>query len=628
MYARKLLTDLSIIALLCVIAVTGMVFITWRIAYAPDPNPPTLDSLHGLRGDVQISWGEAGDAQIDAPNELAATSGLGYVHGWNHATIMVVLRQSALGRLGEWFGIKAIPADSLARSLGLAQLAKESLTRLHPGERNLLHAYAEGVSAAWAHSSVALRHTLLFIGYEPEPWQPWHTLAIERLMGYLAAEVHCVQNRSFCHADSTLRAMTHVHGFDANLVWAVRHDGLATLYQRHVYGNTALSVFQEVVVRTHGASPLLGLTLVGTPFFVGGQSNHGSWAVLLGSDAHLTHETWSSSPYTYERMVDDTGREYLSRFSRISGKLLVAQTTDSTAWVFNWSGLTAGSDMATWHALPKGRATPFARFSHTQLRIDSDGRWQVTGRTPVRLENAHGILISQDTLARHLLAPDPSWGDVTMWMNDMRSMEASTILPVLLSAMEKDQPPRKSHVHNALTYLDNWDYRYSHSSIGASVFASWMQAYHARTGLPVSTSATDTALLFSTLEEAIQALSANYGSNQGMWQWGMLNPDRRHFAAAHAPRGDNVSQFAPLEWPGQGYGGTPRWGPSTLGVHPQTASAVLELWHSAHWDGQYTVRRRPIPEIMNFNRRHTLLEREPRVYSLPSQVGHTTALER
>ncbi len=623
---RSLVGFGAIIATIAACVLVTMLF-AWWVAHAPVSRPPSAASLPGLRGEANITWAEAGDVQIDAPNRLAATASLGYVHGWNHASMMEHLRRAAFGRLAEWFGHKAIPADSLARSLGLALMAEESFAGLAREDQDHLTAYAAGVSAAWTHPSIALRREFLVLEHAPEPWLPWHSLAVERLIGYLAAELDCTPAVAFCRADSTLRKIVHLHGFGGSLAWAVSHDSVATLYQRHVYGNTALPVFQEAMVRVRGLPPVFGATLVGTPYFVGGQSHHGSWAVLLGSAGHLTHGAWLPLPVRHERILDDQGGEHISSFSRTAGRLRVAATSDTTAWVLTWPGLAIGSDIAAWRALPEGRDVPFRLFAGAQIRLDTLGRWRAVGRPAVRLESPQGILISRDTLAVHLSAPDSTWLETPKWVANTRSAYAETVLPALLAAVSEQQITHSSRVDSALTYLMNWDYRYSRSSIGASLFAAWTNTYHEEAGVHFSEASAEAGLVVASLEKAVQVLSAQYGPNQIKWRWGALHPDRRYFAAAHAPHGATLSRFAPLEWPGQGHGSAPRWGPSTIGSGELVPSATFELWHPARWHGKFAVRRRLHPES-SFLRHRGQLGREVPIYSLPSQAAYTTTLKR
>ena len=628
MNIRRSLVGIGVIVGIIAACILVIVMLAWRIAHAPVSNPPSAASLPGLRGEARMTWAEAGDAQIDAPNRLAATASLGYVHGWNHASMMELLRRAASGRLAEWFGHKAIPADSLTRSLGLALMAEESFAGLARGDQDLLTAYAEGVSAAWTHSSIALRREFLVLDHAPEPWLPWHSLAVERLIGYLAAELDCTEAVAFCQADSTLRKIVHLHGFSGSLAWTVSHDSVATLYQRHVYGNSALPVFQEAMIRVRGLPSVFGATLVGTPYFVGGQSHRGSWAVLLGSTGRLTHGAWSPVPVRHERILDDKGDEHICSFFRADGRLLVAATSDTTAWVLSWPGLAIGSDIAAWRALPEGRDVPFRLSVGAQIRVDTLGRWRAMGHPAVRLESPQGILISRDTLAVYLSAPDSTWLETQKWVVDTRSAYAETVLPTLLAAVYEEQTTHSSRVDSALTYLENWDYRYSRSSIGASLYAEWMNAYLEEAGVRFSLTSVDAGLVVAALEKAVQVLSARFGPNQFEWRWGALHPDRRFFAAAHAPHGATLSRFAPLEWPGQGHGSAPRWGPSTSNSAELVPSATFELWHPARWHGKFAVRRRLHPETSFLLHRELLGHDEVPIYSLPSQAAYTTTLKR
>lgn len=59
---------------------------------------------------------------------------------------MTALRRAAQGRLAEIYGERALPADDLARRMGIARTARESLAAQSPQTRAALQAYADGVN--------------------------------------------------------------------------------------------------------------------------------------------------------------------------------------------------------------------------------------------------------------------------------------------------------------------------------------------------------------------------------------------------------------------------------------------------------------------------------------------------
>ncbi len=590
----------------------------WNLAY-PSVTPPGSSQLSGLQGEVRVIWGASGDAAVHAPSTLAAASGLGYVHAWNHAWTMVLWRQAAQGRLADWFGNKAFPADALARGLGLAQLAEESQHNLSGEDLRHLAAYAAGASAALSHTSTASRPEFLILNHAPEPWLPWHTLAIERLIAYLASDVDCVAFQSFCRADSTLRAMVHLHGFSGSLAWVVGHDSTATLFQRHVFGSSALPAFQEVLSVVPGQSPVRGITLIGTPFFVGGQSRSGAWAALLRSSAELMHTAWDPVPALHVRLSGADGHEQIAAITRMPGMLRIEADSDTTAWVLSWPGLAPGSDTGAWRALAENRNTFFGLFTGARLHTDAHGQWHIVGKPAVKTDSPYGALISHDPKATHLPLPDMSWLRTRAWVADTYSTYAAAVLPRLLAKLDEAYANERSGLGTALAYLRNWDYRYDRSSIGASVFAAWMDA-------EAGVFSSNAERLGASLEEAVRTLSMRYGSDLSTWRWEQLHPDRRHFAIAHASRAATMPRFAPMEWPGEGCAAAPCWGAGHTSLE-HASSAMIELWHTVLWQDDYAIRRRPMP-APGFLNRYRLLEHSTEVYTVPSRAERTTKLTR
>ena len=607
---------MAVVACGLVAALTGL----WQIANAPEPAPPKKVQVPDLSGESTVTWSEAGDVHIAAMHMQDAASAMGYVHGWRHAWTLALWRQAAEGRLSEWFGAQALPADRLARSLGLFALAEESLHSLPPDEYARIQAYAAGVAAAWEHPSIPQRAEFLLLGYDLDRWEPAHTLAIERLMAYLATVVECAAAATYCTADRTLRRMIRVHGFSASLAWAVREDEGTILYQRHSYGSSAHPAFQEVIIELEGSSLVHGASLIGTPFLIGGHAVSGSWATLLASDAQLSHEARAPVSLQHERILDDLGHEHLLVIDRSDGQLRIEQTSDTTAWVLTWPGLTLGSDAAAWNALLTGQAGEFGMFSGPQLLLSPDGDWQVIGSPLIRTVAPNGILIGQDPSAGWIGAPDPSWQDALSWTRDTYSAVASESLPGMLRTLGGARRPPPSALSPVLTYLVNWDYEYTRSSVGASVYDAWMRELELHAPLGNQ----DADELLASLERAADSLAAQHGTDADLWRWEDVQPEVRYFPIAQVPAAQDMPRFQPLEWPGQGHASTSRWAPRDDPAGLNT-SAAIESWHTIPFNGSYHVRRRPHP-VMGFIARHASDSPDPAVLVLPTGPVRITTL--
>lgn len=112
----------------------------------------------------------------------------GYVHANDRLWQMDSGRRRMQGRWAEWVGPSGVAADALARRLGAAHASERDYAALRDDSRAMLDAYAAGVNAYLAERRpLPVEYGLH--GGEPEPWQPWHSIAVMRLRGYLMGSV-------------------------------------------------------------------------------------------------------------------------------------------------------------------------------------------------------------------------------------------------------------------------------------------------------------------------------------------------------------------------------------------------------------------------------------------------------
>ncbi|MDX1548847.1 MAG: penicillin acylase family protein, partial [Rhodothermales bacterium] len=237
-------------------ALAAGIGLLWFLAYGVAGPAPEQAQVPALSAPATLGWNPEGDVQIRADDEAGALAALGYAHGRRRAWSVVLWRQAALGRLGAWFGEPALKVDRLARQLGFEVRARAAYDALDDEHRALLAAYAGGLDAALREPSGRLVHEFVLLGIDAEPWEPWHTLALERLFAWLATpppppDAFARTDPSvaaFYDADDALRQMLHLHGFENSIAWAARDSAGVHFYQRHVYGATVLPFFQEASV--------------------------------------------------------------------------------------------------------------------------------------------------------------------------------------------------------------------------------------------------------------------------------------------------------------------------------------------------------------------------------------------
>jgi penicillin amidase len=128
-----------------------------------------------LEDRVTIRRDSYGIPHVSAQRELDAWLGMGFACAGDRLFQMDYDRRRATGRWAEVAGEGALPADILARRLRLADAAKADLEVMSARLRAAFEAYAEGVNRAIRRGPLPMEAVVL--GYEIEPWEPWHSLA-------------------------------------------------------------------------------------------------------------------------------------------------------------------------------------------------------------------------------------------------------------------------------------------------------------------------------------------------------------------------------------------------------------------------------------------------------------------
>jgi penicillin amidase len=152
----------------------------------PEPNGQV--AAPQLERSVRISRDAFGVPHVQAESAAEAFTGLGFAHAQDRLWQLELLRRSARGRLSELFGEDALPADRLARTLGLHEAAEQEWSALRPSTRKVLQAYSDGVNL-WIQAVLDRRVAVPFefdwLGVEPELWTPQDSLMLVRFRAWL-----------------------------------------------------------------------------------------------------------------------------------------------------------------------------------------------------------------------------------------------------------------------------------------------------------------------------------------------------------------------------------------------------------------------------------------------------------
>ena len=655
------------------------------LGYGLTERPPSLERVAGMSDTARVELFDDGSARIRAETKEDALAALGFLHAQEHGWTMSLYSRSARGRLSEWFGDDMLDLDRLVLRLGIARGAREAFASLDEQHRALLQAYSRGVNAAFGRRSARMRHEFVALEVEPDQWEPWHSLAVERLLAWMAAVRPSTDTLTaaggdladFFDADDLMRRWLHLHGFENGLAWTVRDSSGVRLFQRHVYGASALPLFQTVSLETSGDRPVIGATIVGSPFMPGGRSGSRSWAVLLSSSLTLQRARRDTTQVTpvYERLISADGEEHLIRVDRTETEMFFASPRaffadtvsphprsdtltaaspfpiDSVSagdgqqgWVLRWSGFVQGSDAATWLDMTNGVEPSFNLFDGVGLELGVDGSTRVLGDPLVARSSDAGSLASNSSWAVYVADRFDSLlagGTEAMLMADLeddrRSAWAAHLAPSLVESAIA-VPNQPAIVTETLAFLRNWDFAYDRASIAASIFDTWMTVYtdslaHQPKPAAPDSAHIETLLHYELLVEAVERLAAEYGENLSQWRWEVIQPKQFYFPVFSADTlvSADISllpktRYAPIEIPGSGHPTTLFWGPSSIEAGLRSPARWEASISTADWEA-FRVRSRSFGANRFFGR--YVVSDRPVVTSpvgAPDLLNHTILL--
>ena len=144
---------------------------------------PPLDGeliLPGLHAAVQVWRDEWGIPHIRATGEHDAWFTQGFVTAQDRLWAMEYDRRRAVGRWAEAAGVSAVGQDMQMRRLRLEDAARADCAAAGPRAQAMFQAYADGVNA-FINSHAPLPAEYGITGMTPEPWEPWHSLAVYKV---------------------------------------------------------------------------------------------------------------------------------------------------------------------------------------------------------------------------------------------------------------------------------------------------------------------------------------------------------------------------------------------------------------------------------------------------------------
>jgi len=184
---RKVLIGILIVIL--VISVLLVILIPYNITRS-FPQVEGQIQVPGLDAPVEVIRDSYGVPHIYAntPHDLFFAQG--YVHAQDRFWQMDFWRHIGSGRLTELLGESLLETDQILRTLGFARVAQEELKSFDPTSLAILESYADGVNAyldTHQGADISLEYLVLKAtnaDYEPEPWEPLHSLTWGKVMAW------------------------------------------------------------------------------------------------------------------------------------------------------------------------------------------------------------------------------------------------------------------------------------------------------------------------------------------------------------------------------------------------------------------------------------------------------------
>ncbi len=490
---KRVLIGTIAVGLVLLLAVT----LTWYLAFFAGPRPPkSIESPH-VSASVSIAWSEDGPLHVDGQNMNDVLVGMGYGMGRARAWQLALWRQAALGRLSEWFGDELIPTDRLMRQLRIGEAAKQDLASFPEETKVATTLLTQGLNAALNHSDVARGTPFLLLGIEPEPWEAWHSLAVEKLFVWLGsnpfadtqvgpnaqdpsaqdavndAEGTEKATQDASEADKSLRSILQMDGFGFNTITASPSDTLAFIAARYVTGNVSIPFFVEVEINTPQLAmsgimvPGTFVTPMGITSTESSEKTRRAWSFLLTGSATVAEQTVSAAELSasYQR-IETTSKEDLVLMTRFQQRMpLVTTPRDANAGPINilsWNGFTERSDFPNWLDLLRGKRA-FPLLIHPDGVLLENGSLEIIGDAPFMSTKESGEVFLASLGSS--FTPQERFGTLGVplspesVLNDAVNQHASESLISLLSFLP-DSVLSSDRLQQGVKYLRNWNDEY------------------------------------------------------------------------------------------------------------------------------------------------------------------------
>ncbi|PIQ63142.1 MAG: hypothetical protein COV99_04315 [Bacteroidetes bacterium CG12_big_fil_rev_8_21_14_0_65_60_17] len=430
---------------------------------------------------------------VSAPSLADALEKLGFMHAERAPWVTFHLRQVALSGSAVWLGPHALPADQRSAELQFAERARAAWDALPESDKRLVEAYSRGINAALATRRVRLAAGFVLLDVVPSPWEPWHSLAVERLVLWLQGDTGTA-------ADSILQSHVGWFGGEWNVAWG---GSQGAIMGRYLMGHTSTPFLYEFLLDWPGTS-ITALTVPGTLMMPMARretsDNSVSWAYLLQPAA--VPASGRLRPVAGWKRLHDGRRDTVIQVTLpdVSWPGFRDQT-DTDAWLDLWRGEDVHD---AWQLM-----RPDGLLWHR-----SGPDWRVLGAPATQHRLTDAVLIASkprdqtpaDALDRFSAVELPTSdysGSAKAGLDSLlRALPDSSLLPV--------------QTRQAMTYLANWNGRFDGGEIGATLYDA-MAAFD-------STTAASSVL--DRLVRAVSLVENALGPDMSRWRWSDARPGR------------------------------------------------------------------------------------------------------
>jgi len=143
--------------------------------------------VEGLIAPVQVGRDEWGVPYIEAGNDHDAWFALGFCQGQDRAFQIETRLRVVRGTMAELIGKDGLAIDRISRAIGFYRSALQQLPALLPEEKELIEAFARGVTAGATVGARRLAHEFALTRSRPTPYTAADVLGLLKLVSFLLA---------------------------------------------------------------------------------------------------------------------------------------------------------------------------------------------------------------------------------------------------------------------------------------------------------------------------------------------------------------------------------------------------------------------------------------------------------